>query len=1053
MKPLAAGVSMYNRIRQTFTAAFVLCTLIGAHAQQYLEESSRGLPIAYEVDVVIAGATMSAIGAAISAAEAGASVVITTPSNFLAHELYNEGREWIPAEDGPREGLARIIFGDRIDQNGAVSTSSQSDVLRAIEAEFKRLDIICLFATFPCGVLLDDQGAVAGMVMANKAGRQAVVGKYLIDATPMAGLTRLAGIAMSDWPSDPVTVSISCGMETYSDEFVFTEGSWSEMVEARISLLKQNPGTAYCESHYPHLTLPISITGRASVTGAWPGVENIDIGCFIPADEPNLCVLNTAGDLSYENAQRLDMPLTSLRIGERVGAALAELSENRSNPSGVHVKTESGLGQKVTGLESKELLEGHRPGLDYPYITVSQEKIPVYGEYDVIVAGGGTAGSTAGISAAQYGAKTIIVEKFGVLGGVGTLGHIGSFYAGFRGGTNDRYNLDPEVRANRLFEDMAASGAECLFTTFVSGALVRGNEVVGVVVATPFGRRAILGKVVIDATGDADVCAAAGAPYVFLNNGEFEVTETSAGGQEHATIPIDPTDVWSSTQYLMINRVSGPNANKSNRAPLQNVRESRQVIGDFTISYARGLRKEYDAIVSVRSGMDPHGFCTFTDRGSFGIHSIPYSATLPRGFEGILVAGRSISITHNAQTAYRMQPDMMNLGHALGYVASLSAAEDTPLRSIDVTRIQHKMIEVGNLQVKDIGENTDYTDEELNSILRLSQVCTRNNAEKYTWQYPERSLTFLREEFAQNPSVCLARLICRFGGDDNAAEFLAAHIDTLPLSGGGGYMQFSCMDKSDWEIDNDIHVLGYCSHEKAIEAVIHKLEELGTSASDLSHTYAIMTSLRRMASPTAVSALKAFLQKPGISGHVLTVDMPQTGKSPQEWIDTDKSEKHMGYMKYLYLLGARELWTAAALYASGDDANGTGEQILRDYIERDWRGILTRYAANVLEGEDVTATSDPRSVTMATVRPADRIRTVSGPGVTPAIILPPELVSRVNRVVVHTLDGRAVKTIGSLENFKHRKISLGAPLRTAGVYVTTIQLNNGRKVNLPLHVF
>jgi len=60
--------------------------------------------------------------------------------------------------------------------------------------------------------------------------------------------------------------------------------------------------------------------------------------------------------------------------------------------------------------------------------------VPVLGEYDVVIVGGGTAGAPAGIAAARQGAKTLVVEYLHGLGGIGTMGLIGKYYYGYREG-------------------------------------------------------------------------------------------------------------------------------------------------------------------------------------------------------------------------------------------------------------------------------------------------------------------------------------------------------------------------------------------------------------------------------------------------------------------------------------------------------------------------------------------------------------------------------------------------------------------------------------------
>ncbi|MGH8804552.1 MAG: FAD-dependent oxidoreductase, partial [Polaromonas sp.] len=69
------------------------------------------------------------------------------------------------------------------------------------------------------------------------------------------------------------------------------------------------------------------------------------------------------------------------------------------------------------------------------FITEPARSLPVYGEFDVVVVGGGPAGLAASVSAAKHGARTLLVERYGFLGGMGTAGGVTNF-AGLYGRKN-----------------------------------------------------------------------------------------------------------------------------------------------------------------------------------------------------------------------------------------------------------------------------------------------------------------------------------------------------------------------------------------------------------------------------------------------------------------------------------------------------------------------------------------------------------------------------------------------------------------------------------------
>lgn len=171
----------------------------------------------------------------------------------------------------------------------------------------------------------------------------------------------------------------------------------------------------------------------------------------------------------------------------------------------------------------------------------------IYGKYDVVVVGGGTSGVAAAISAARAGAKTILIERLGVLGGqMNVSGPPGFAYAymfnprceqiigGIMEETHNRllkeghalphttpdfrvgYSfslVDPDYWGLLIFEMMTENNVHLLLHSLAVDVLKEGNSTTGVVVENYSGRQAVLGKVVIDCTGEGHVAARAGAPY------------------------------------------------------------------------------------------------------------------------------------------------------------------------------------------------------------------------------------------------------------------------------------------------------------------------------------------------------------------------------------------------------------------------------------------------------------------------------------------------------------------------------------------------------------
>jgi hypothetical protein len=155
-------------------------------------------------------------------------------------------------------------------------------------------------------------------------------------------------------------------------------------------------------------------------------------------------------------------------------------------------------------------------------IYVKDELIPVMAEYDVVVVGGGMAGVGAGLAAAREGVKTIVIEATSALGGLATMGLVNiplDFVSGLgRVFFNkleevdglQRRNSDPE-KHKLIFDRMLKEyGCDSLLATQVVDTIVDGNDVKGVIVQTKTGRKAILGKRFVDASGDSDLVYYAG---------------------------------------------------------------------------------------------------------------------------------------------------------------------------------------------------------------------------------------------------------------------------------------------------------------------------------------------------------------------------------------------------------------------------------------------------------------------------------------------------------------------------------------------------------------
>ncbi|UKS27137.1 FAD-dependent oxidoreductase [Paenibacillus sp. HWE-109] len=180
-------------------------------------------------------------------------------------------------------------------------------------------------------------------------------------------------------------------------------------------------------------------------------------------------------------------------------------------------------------------------------ITIPAQQLPVSYTPDVVVVGGGASGIAAAIAAARNGASTLLIEQRGYLGGMGTAALVPAFCpysdgekpvirgiglelldkmkqaAGddFLRHYKDQLDwvpIDVETLKRVYDAELLASGAKVLFHTIADQVLLEGDRISGLVISNKSGRSVIQAKLYIDASGDADLAALAGVP--FLSGGE-----------------------------------------------------------------------------------------------------------------------------------------------------------------------------------------------------------------------------------------------------------------------------------------------------------------------------------------------------------------------------------------------------------------------------------------------------------------------------------------------------------------------------------------------------
>jgi FAD dependent oxidoreductase len=181
------------------------------------------------------------------------------------------------------------------------------------------------------------------------------------------------------------------------------------------------------------------------------------------------------------------------------------------------------------------------------FVREPERNVPVRGDYEVVVLGGGPAGIAAAAAAAGAGRRTLLIERYGFLGGMGTAAGVTNFCGLFAnvhgdirqvvhgiaddllgridrlGGLNAPHLIFGKTRAQaydtaayKIAADdlLLAKGVEILFHALACGVTAeREDEIKALLVETKSGRCAVRGRIFIDCSGDGDLAAWAGAPF------------------------------------------------------------------------------------------------------------------------------------------------------------------------------------------------------------------------------------------------------------------------------------------------------------------------------------------------------------------------------------------------------------------------------------------------------------------------------------------------------------------------------------------------------------
>lgn len=846
-----------------------------------------------------------------------------------------------------------------------------------------------LYACTPTDLIVDDKGKPCGFVISNRAGRQAVLSKVMIDATEPAVLARLAGASPRETPpAERVfrrtviggTPSSTAGVTFRSIEppylgrhspepFTVTEymlrlpvtgPDWNARAAAdqlardvTFQTGQQSAAEWLFESE------PVALRCKTSCDRPAIATEEIPLDAFRPTGADNIFLLGTRADVSRECAARLGRPSQLISLGERIGTAAAEATKGMPAPQAARVRVDAAT-SSVPG-DVRENLEGARPKQKGRTVAQAERALPVIGTYDVVVIGGGTAGAPAGISAARRGAKTLVVEYQHMLGGVGTAGLISKYYWGNRIGFTATIpgikGWEPEDKAEWYRAELRKAGADIWFGCTGSGALVREGRVTGAIVATPYGRGVVLAKCVIDTTGNADIAAAAGARVVYTDETELAVQGTGLPprwlGQGYTNTDftiVDETDMLDMWHVFVYSKSKYKAA--FDQQPFIDTRERRRIVGEFTLTIRDQLlnRTYPDTLFRAYSNFDTHGYTTdplleISHPEKVGCYvDVPYRCSIPQGLDGILVGGLGLSAHRDALPLVRMQPDLQNQGYGLGVAAALVASTEGGTRDVVIRELQKHLVEVGNLppEIMEQTDNFPLPQEKIDTaIAAMASGHPTPEFAAIVLSHPEAARPGLQRAYASagEPSakLVLAQTLAILGDASGIDTLITELKSRTEWDGGWRYRGGGQFGEALSPLDKVIIALGRTRDKRAIAPIIEKLQLL-TADSEFSHYRAAALALEFIADPSAADALAEALQKPGIAGQ----DHPTVQKAEA----ADAASKGGTSSVATRSDSLRELALARALYRCGDK-DGLGAKTLKAYAA-DLRGHFARHAQAVL---------------------------------------------------------------------------------------------------------
>jgi flavin-dependent dehydrogenase len=988
---------------------FALLPLSG-YSLDKLVESKASLPLAYDVDVLVAGSSLAGIEAACAAADNGASVLVIESRPYLGYDICANQKLWLEDGEKPQTEISQWIFDNK-------RHTTPLKVKGLFDRVLLKRNIQFLTGSFPAELLVDEKGKPAGMTMVNRSGRQAIRSKVIIDATPHAVLIRQLPNVLTEFKAGEKQASFTViggalkkaneaisGKQVpnllFASKLQVGKKKKSKLVEKNYPVYHYDAKVDLKEDTYRERSKAIhkirSMVSDPQMADHSEGLlifpERIikteasskDIKAivnYLPKGFDNVFALNGYAGIKDQAArhQLLKSPYKFAPVGKGIGTAAAKLAKKTELPKKIDYLSSTGEKGKLAVSESANSFRFK----DRPQLELSEHNLPVLGRWDVVVVGGGTSGAPAALGAARAGAKTLAIEYMDELGGVGTAGMISKYWYGFRFGytaevdkalgTKESWNQIQ--KSEWLRQQLLKSGAELWFASYGCGTVTKGNKVVGIVVATPFGRGIVLADVVVDGTGNSDIAAAAKANthYSITKHGDlsvqisnYAVRKLGAGTHNPARFMLNDNDIFDRWHLKLSARQEAYKASKvHDMGQLIPSRDRRRIVGEYTLTTEDILTKRTfpDTISHHKSNFDAGAhpdtemFLIKDMKGPVFTCDMPYRSIIPQGLEGLLVIGLGASADRDAMTLTRMQPDLQNQGYAVGMAAAMAVmTTGGNVREIDIKSLQRELVNNTCLEKRVLTDVDSFplSQEKIKQAVKELHALTIDVHQKANYDdthsalavvisHPKESIPLLKDAYTKttNPKakINFARILAVLG-DQTGKDTLIEAVKKAPDWGDGwDYSNQRKYANTFGPIDRIVIALGFLKTSEVKTPLLAKLDQL-TLKSPLSHYKAACLALRMNKDKSLAEPLARFLKEKKLTGHteILSYYSDKNNVYVRKGVDTKGGTVLNNKFK--------ELLVAALLFECGD-YQGQGRKILEAYT-KDVNGHFAEYAHQVL---------------------------------------------------------------------------------------------------------